>query len=130
MNSISTDFPLEKVKFCDVKSDTWDWVIKENGNEIGRCRYTLEHDHIYIDDVVVSKECRKKGIGTFLLIKLEEFAKENGYSEIRGTATAYEQNGPNYKEELTHWWKVRGYEFRFLSSQTLRCTESSGEVIL
>lgn len=79
---------------------------------MGRCRFTLEKDHMYIDDLVVQKEHRRKGIGSILLRAVEEHATLLGLPEIRGSAVAYEKEVSNYREYLKSWWKKRGYCFR------------------
>jgi GNAT superfamily N-acetyltransferase len=113
-------FLVKKRKFTEANSDTWDWVIVEKSKEIGRCRFTREKEHMYIDDLVVQKEHRKKGIGGHLLQIVEEHAKQNGYNEIRGSACAYEKDVPNYREELKSWWEENGYRFRMYSTDDSR----------
>lgn len=109
-----------KIRKCsELKSDTWDWdLVIEKEESIGKCRFTLEKEHIYIDDISVRKEFRNQGVGSCLLSELEIHAKKMGFSEIRGTATAYETEKENYKNELKDWWEKRGYTFPYYSSQT------------
>lgn len=111
----TTENPIKKMQALGLKSDTWDWTVENNGEEFGRCRFTIEQDHIYIDDLSVVKEKRRSGIGTRLIQLLEEHATANGYTEIRGSAVAYKNEEPSYSLELEAWWRNRGYEFNYSS---------------
>lgn len=115
MKRESTVYPIHKSKCDKLKSDTWDWIAVKRNEELGRCRFTFEKDHIYIDDILVKKKYRKQNVGSLLIKELEEHARSAGFSEIRGSATAYE--GADQKEALRAWWETRGYQFRFYSSQ-------------
>jgi N-acetylglutamate synthase-like GNAT family acetyltransferase len=115
-NIMKEQFLVEKRKVTKANSDTWEWIIVKEKKEIGCCRFTKEKEHMYIDDVVVKKEHRKNGIGSHLLRIVEEHAKLSGYSEIRGSACAYEKDVPNYREELKSWWEENGYSFRMYSA--------------
>jgi ribosomal protein S18 acetylase RimI-like enzyme len=45
--------------------------------------------HLYISDIIVKKAYRGKGIGRQLMLKAEEFAREQGITEIRVTALVH-----------------------------------------
>lgn len=71
-------------KFFYSKKD-WICVAEDRGRIISFISIEVYEDEgfIYLDDLVVEKEYRNKGIGTNLILRAEEYAKEIGIREIQ-----------------------------------------------
>lgn len=92
------------------------FVKDENGREIGRCFIFLiknelhEEPYALLEDVYVLEEYRSQGIGTTLVKKAIELAREKGCYKILATS--------RFERDYIHKWyeklgfKKFGYEFR------------------
>ena len=60
------------------------FVFEEEDNIVGliQCQFWEESKYVYINDIIVDKSYRKKGIGFALQQYVEELAKENEYEFI------------------------------------------------
>lgn len=91
-------------------------VVEEDGKEIARCYvYIIKNDlherpYSLIEDVFVDENYRGRGIGSEIVKKAIEVAKEEGCYKIILTS--------RFENELVHKWYERlgfkrwGYEFR------------------
>jgi len=66
-------------------------------------KHLLELEYAEIGVLVVDKDFRKQGIGTKLMKKAEQWAKEKGYSEIR-------LRSGGHRKEAHQSYKAIGYE--------------------
>jgi ribosomal protein S18 acetylase RimI-like enzyme len=55
----------------------------EDGEAVGSARYQWYPDHLYIGRVAVIPAYRGKGVGSALMRRIEEIARERGCGEIR-----------------------------------------------
>jgi GNAT superfamily N-acetyltransferase len=90
--------------------------IIENGKEIGRCYiYIIKNDlhkepYALLEDVYVDENYRGKGIGTELVKRAIELAKNLGCYKIIATSRFERNNVHEWYEKLG--FKKWGYEFR------------------
>ena len=90
--------------------------IVENGKEIGRCYiYMIKNDlhkepYALLEDVYVDENYRGKGIGTELVKRAIELAKNLGCYKIIATSRFERNNVHEWYEKLG--FKKWGYEFR------------------
>lgn len=100
--------------------ESFEKIIKisatEQKKEIGRCRICLirndlhERPYALLEDVFVEKEYRKRGIGSYLVNKAIELARENGCYKIIATSRFERENIHHFYEKLG--FKKWGFEFR------------------
>jgi GNAT superfamily N-acetyltransferase len=90
--------------------------IIENGKEIGRCYiYIIKNDlhkepYALLEDVYIDENYRGKGIGTELVKRAIELAKNLGCYKIIATSRFERNNVHEWYEKLG--FKKWGYEFR------------------
>lgn len=104
-----------KIKECESKYYKI-FVTDENGREIGRCFVFLIKNDLHkepyalLEDVFVVEEERSKGIGTTLVKKAIELAKEKGCYKILATSRFEREHIHKWYEKLG--FKKFGFEFR------------------
>jgi GNAT superfamily N-acetyltransferase len=90
--------------------------VEENGKEIGRCFiYLIKNDlhkkpYALLEDVFVDENYREKGIGTKLVKKAIELAKELNCYKIIATSRFERENIHEWYQKLG--FKKYGFEFR------------------
>ena len=62
--------------------------------------YRYEMKYLYIDDFGVDESCRHKGIGTKLFEYCKEYAKENGFEDIKLNVWAFNENAFEFYKKL------------------------------
>ncbi len=104
-------------KVFDVKTNGKKIVVTdEKGNEIVRCfTYLIYNDlhpepYALLEDVFVKEEFRNKGVGTQLVKKAIEIAKELNCYKILATSRFERENVHKFYEKLG--FKKWGFEFR------------------
>lgn len=75
-------------------------VAEKNGEIVGFIVFKKESDHIYIDDIDVTKDEQRKGIGKALVTEVENIAVANGYSLMKTDTTENVEGVP---------WKSYGF---------------------
>lgn len=83
------------------------FLAEDDGRLVGYMMFKVEGDSGYIDDVVVAKEERGKGIGKALVAYVEGIAKSKGCSFMK-TDTTENANGVAWKSY--GFWTRMGYE--------------------
>ena len=69
------------------------FVSKINGTVIGAITGATFYSEIYIDELVVKKIYRRKGIGTQLINKVEIFYKGQGFDNINCCTNEFQASG-------------------------------------
>ena len=96
--------------YCDVA------VAKENGKIVGSATVlylpipAYGKPYAYLEGLVVDENFRQKGVGTALLTKLVELAKNKGCYKFIGTSRFTNENVHQFYEK--NGFKRWGYEFR------------------
>lgn len=76
-----------------------------------RILYDFVHGkHLYIDDLVVTKDCRSQGLGARLLKLAEETAKEKGCDGLRLCTGVENEAGKRFYER--EGWTARALAFK------------------
>jgi len=81
-------------------------VAEKNGKIVGFIVFKMEHDHGYIDDIDITKDEQRKGIGRALVTHVENIALTNGYSLMK-TDTTESAEGVPWKSY--GFWTKMGY---------------------
>lgn len=96
----------------------------EDGREIGHCYiYLIKNDlhaepYALLEDVYVEESSRGKGVGTTLVKKAVELARELGCYKIIATSRFGREEVHRWYEKLG--FKLYGYEFRMDLKDTQR----------
>jgi ribosomal protein S18 acetylase RimI-like enzyme len=69
-------------------------VAEKEGRIVGFIVFKVERDHVYIDDIDVTRDEQRKGIGKALVGHVESLALANGYSSIKTDTTENAQGVP------------------------------------
>lgn len=85
-------------EFCFVAED-------DEGNIAGVITGRAYYNEVHIGDLIVSRECRKNGVGSKLVRAVEDAYKEKGYDKI--TLTTFGFQAPEFYKKL-------GYEVEFI----------------
>lgn len=91
-------------------------VAKQNSKIIGSATLlylpipAYGRPYAFLEGLVVDKNSRKKGVGTALLTKLVELAKEKGCYKVVGTSRFNSEDVHKFYEKLG--FKKWGWEFR------------------
>lgn len=110
---------IEKEKVEEFTKDEWKKFNKENGYEwkderytfvaydnrkiVGFARFKINGDVAYLSELITAKATRRKGIGTLLLKKFEEF------SISKDCHAAYFETSEKHKDAL-EFYKKKGYK--------------------
>lgn len=65
---------------------------------------------LHIDDLCISKKCRRKGLGRLLFNKIKEYAKEEGFDSIELNVWNFNQSAIKFYESLGMNIKMIRYE--------------------
>jgi len=90
--------------------------VEENGKEIGRCFIYLIKNNLHkkpyalLEDIFVDENYREKGIGTQLVKRAIELAKELNCYKIIATSRFERENIHEWYQKLG--FKKYGFEFR------------------
>jgi len=82
-------------------------VVEKKEEIIGFIVFKMEQDHYYIDNIAITREEQRKGIGTILVTHVENTAKTNGYSLMKTDTTENEKGIP---WKAYRFWIKMGYE--------------------
>lgn len=96
------------------RSDTFILVAEENTKLVGLLNVyilpNIKHGYhrVHVEDVVVTKQYRRKGVGTALFQALKKYCKENNVSvikldsglELPDAHKFYEKNGGKFTEKM------------------------------
>ena len=63
--------------------------------------FRMNRKRLHVAEIAVADNCRRQGVGSKLLNKIEEYAKENGYHEIELFATVSNINAINFYEKAS-----------------------------
>ena len=85
-------------EFCFVAED-------DEGNIAGVITGRAYYSEVHIGDLIVSRECRKSGVGSKLVRAVEDAYKGKGYNKI--TLTTFGFQAPEFYKKL-------GYEVEFI----------------
>ena len=69
------------------------FVSKINGTVIGAITGATFYSEIYIDESVVKKTYRRKGIGTQLINEVETFYRDQGFDNINCCTNEFQASG-------------------------------------
>lgn len=88
---------------------THQYVAAEGGSEIAFVALDQipDVDYLVLYELFVRKACRRKGIGSRLLRKVECVAKKLGYEKITLSPWPLEKGYP--EKQLIAWYKKHGY---------------------
>jgi ribosomal protein S18 acetylase RimI-like enzyme len=82
-------------------------VAEKERRIVGFIVFKMESDHVYIDNIDITKRAQRKGIGKALVTHVENIALSNGYSSIK-TDTTENSDGRPWK---SYWfWTKMGYQ--------------------
>jgi ribosomal protein S18 acetylase RimI-like enzyme len=83
----------------------FNFVAKENGVTIGILTGVAFYEEVYVNDLIVDKNHRGKGVGTKLLKAVEDFYKNKGFENINLTTYAF---------QAPEFYKKLGFEVEFI----------------
>lgn len=90
-------------KVVDYQTDSYYFqAMSQEGKTIGVLICKVTAGVAYIDDLLVAKEYRKQGVGKLLVLKMEDFLKNEGVHKI------YFYTGKNW--EATKFYQRLGYK--------------------
>ena len=95
--AIQKDVTLNYDEFC--------FVAEEDSKILGVIKGRALYNEVHIVDLIVNHECRKSGIGSRLVVAVEDAYKGSGYAKI--TLTTYGFQAPDF-------YKKQGYELEFV----------------
>lgn len=75
------------------------------------CVYKEDDNAIYICDIRMETQYRNKGIGSRMMERLIDYAKNNNIKKITGSLSKVDNE---HKERLFHYYKKFGYEIKML----------------
>ncbi|MEZ0345870.1 MAG: GNAT family N-acetyltransferase [Infirmifilum sp.] len=107
---------IVEIKKTQVTSSGLRISVEEDGRELGHCYiYLIRNDlhnqpYALLEDVYVNEEDRGKGVGTLLVTKAIETARELGCYKIIATSRFGRDEVHKWYEKLG--FKLYGYEFR------------------
>lgn len=115
---LSQGFPVRRVELrtASVSSSGIRISAVEGGREIGHCYiYLIRNDlhkepYALLEDVYVEEASRGRGVGTFLVKKAIELARELECYKIIATSRFEREEVHKWYEKLG--FKLHGYEFR------------------
>jgi ribosomal protein S18 acetylase RimI-like enzyme len=83
------------------------FVAEDEGKLVGFIVFKMERDYGYIDNIVVSKEEQRKGIGKTLVAHVEDIAKSKGCYLMKTDTT---ENADNVPWKAYSFWIRMGYK--------------------
>lgn len=95
--AIQKDVTLNYDEFC--------FVAEKDSKILGVIKGRALYNEVHIVDLIVNHECRKSGIGSRLVVAVEDAYKGSGYAKI--TLTTYGFQAPDF-------YKKQGYELEFV----------------
>lgn len=78
-------------------------VIEKDGKIVGYIAYEIREKHaktMWVDQLVISEDCRGKGYGKELMNKIDEIAKEENCERIELECWAFNENALGMYEHL------------------------------
>jgi N-acetylglutamate synthase-like GNAT family acetyltransferase len=82
-------------------------VAEKDGKVVGFIVFSLERDYAYIDDIDITKNEQRKGIGKALVAYVEKVARANGYRCVK-TDTTENVEGVSWKSY--GFWTKMGFK--------------------
>jgi ribosomal protein S18 acetylase RimI-like enzyme len=82
-------------------------VAVKNGKSVGFIVFKEECDYVYIDDIDITKDEQRKGVGRALVTHVENTAIANGYSVIKTDTT---ENAAGVPWKSYGFWTKMGYK--------------------
>ena len=108
--SVIKDRTLRKrARECARISVTKHYIISCEKEEVAYL--AIDHmpgvDYILLYEIFIKENFRKRGIGSEILIRVENLGRELGYSKVVLHAQSFDKNIP--KETIEAWYIKRGY---------------------
>ena len=103
INKEFTDYALSSNVVLNY--DDFCFVEEENGEILGAITGRAYYDEIHIVDLIVSKKCRRSGLGSRLVKTVEEHYSGKGYSTITLTTFGF---------QAQEFYKKLGYQLEFV----------------
>ena len=117
LNYIYDDFKRIEKQDCipDANTKRYEYIAEENNEIVGYASGLTNHKWFYLSDLWVRDDCRRKGLGTKLLLMLENKVKSLGINHIYTWTSGYvnpkfyEKQGYKVFTIFEDFFDVKGY---------------------